>query len=82
MSHVLCLKNVPSRSAAHLEQFALVRVWRFDVSLGQFVNLPPQVSVLLPDSLQLGLSLGCRAARLESKSADDGLFRTLGCHGV
>lgn len=74
--------SAASKPCTHLQQFALVRVWWFDVSFGQFINLPPQVSVLLPDFLQLGLSLRGRAARLEPQSADDGLLRTLGCHGV
>lgn len=66
---------------AHLQQLALVRVGWLDVSLGQLINLPPQVSVLLPDSVQLGLSLGTRAARLKPQPTDEGLFCPLGCHG-
>lgn len=70
-----------SRHFLHLQQFAFVRVGRFDVSFGQIINLPPEMSVLLPDPLHLCLSLGGRAARFETQPADDGLFRTFGCHG-
>lgn len=48
---------------------------------GQVVNLSPEVSVLLPDSLQLCLDLGGRAVGFESQPVGDGLFSTFRCHG-
>lgn len=48
---------------------------------GQFINLLPQVSVLLPDFVQLCLSLGAGAAGLETQPGDDGLLCTFGRHG-
>lgn len=48
---------------------------------GQFINLSPEVSVLLPDSLQLRLDLGGRTVGFETQPVDDGLFSTFRCHG-
>lgn len=48
---------------------------------GQVINLPPKVSVFLPESLQLDLGLRGRVAGLETQPGDDALFSTFGCHG-
>ena len=47
---------------------------------GQLVNLFPEVSILLPDFLQLCFGFGGRAARFEAQPGDDALFSTFGCH--
>lgn len=66
----------------HLQQLAFIGVGWFDMPFGQFINLSPEVRVLLPESLQLHLGhLGGRAAGFEAQPGDDGLFSTFRRHG-
>ena len=48
------------------------------MSFGEFIHLPPQVSVLLPDPFQVSLGLlgGSGGDRLEAQAGSDGLLRS------
>lgn len=83
LKSTLKILNAPNKNKdlLYLQQLAFVRVGWFDVPFGQFINLSPEVSVLLPHFLQLCLSLGGRAAGFETQPGDDGLLSTFWCHG-
>lgn len=65
----------------YLQQLAFVGAGRPDVPSGHFINLSPEVSVLLFESLQLCLGLGDRVAGFEAQPGDEVLFSTFGGHG-
>lgn len=65
----------------YLQQLAFVGAGRPDVPSGHVIDLSPEVSVLLFESLQLCLGLGDRVAGFEAQPGDEVLFSTFGGHG-
>lgn len=65
----------------YLQQLAFVGAGRPDVPSGHFINLSPEVSVLLFEFLQLCLGLGDRVAGFEAQPGGEVLFSTFGGHG-
>lgn len=69
------------RQCIYLQQLAFVGVGWLHVPFGEFIDLSPEVSVLLPDFVQLCFGLLGRAAGFETQPVGDGLFSTFRCHG-
>lgn len=69
------------QALAHLQQLASVGAGRSGVPFGHFINLSPEVSILLLESLQLCLRLWHRVAGFESQPGDEILFSTFRGHG-
>lgn len=65
----------------HLQQLAFVGAGRSDMTFGHFINLSPEVSILLLESLQLCLCFWDRAAGFETQPGDEVLFSTFRGHG-
>lgn len=88
----LCSEGNPKKSSTwqtgqallffffYLQQLAFVGAGRPDVAAGHFIDLSPEVSVLLFESLQLCLGLGDRVAGFEAQAGDKVLFSTFGGH--
>lgn len=69
------------QALVHLQQLAFVRAGRSDVPFGHFINLSPEVSVLLLESLHLCLRLWDRGAGFEAQPGNKVLFSTFRGHG-
>lgn len=69
------------QALVHLQQLAFVGAGRSDMTFGHFINLSPEVSILLLESLQLCLCFWDRAAGFETQPGDEVLFSTFRGHG-